>query len=131
MKRIGPVAVVPMHAAWESAHGGGASLGVSDDAGARAYAEYIEGYAARRGSPADRRHLDVHEGHMVFLKEGEERFVSEDAAQFLSITGSPDEVLERVRALAAAGVDNLALQVLPGQARDLVEEFARHVIARV
>jgi hypothetical protein len=40
-------------------------------------------------------------------------------------------VLERVRALAKAGVDNLALQVLPGQARDLVEEFGRHVIARL
>jgi 5,10-methylenetetrahydromethanopterin reductase len=130
MDRIGPVAVVPMHAAWEAVHGG-ASLGISDDASARRYGEFIDAYAARRGSPSDRRHLDVHEGHMVFLKEGEDRFVSEDAVKFLSITGPADEVLARVRALAAAGVDNLALQALPGQARDLVEEFARHVIARL
>lgn len=128
-QRIGPIAVVPMHAAWESAHGG-AGFGISDDAGARAYGEYIDRYAKERGSPKDRRYLDVHEGHMVFLKEGEEKFVREDAVAFLSLTGRPDEVLERIRALAAAGVDNLALQALPGQAREFIEEFGRHVISK-
>lgn len=130
LERIGAVAVVPMHAAWESAHDG-AGFGISDEAGARAYGEYIDAYASRRGSPADRRYLDVHEGHMVFLKEGEERFVREDAIAFLSLTGTADRVRERVRALAAAGVDNLALQVLPGQARELIEEFSKEVIAKL
>jgi 5,10-methylenetetrahydromethanopterin reductase len=130
IERVGPLAVVVAHAAWESAHGG-AGFGIDDDARARSYGEYIDRYAAERGSPPDRRYLDVHEGHMVFLKEGEERFVGADGIKLITLTGPPDEVLERVRALAAAGVDNLAVQALPGHGRDLVEEFSRHVIARL
>jgi 5,10-methylenetetrahydromethanopterin reductase len=130
MARVGPLAVVASHAAWESAHGG-AGFGISDDETARSYGEYIDRYAAERGSPADRRYLDVHEGHMVFLKEGEERFVREDAVKLITLTGRPDEVLERVRALRDAGVDNLAVQALPGLGRDLIEEFSKYVIARL
>jgi len=52
----------------------------------------------------------------VFLKEGEERFVREDAVKLITLTGPPDEVLERVRALRDAGVDNLAVQVIAGVA---------------
>jgi hypothetical protein len=33
--------------------------------------------------------------------------------------------------MAAAGVDNVALQALPGMGRDLVEEFGREVIAKL
>jgi alkanesulfonate monooxygenase SsuD/methylene tetrahydromethanopterin reductase-like flavin-dependent oxidoreductase (luciferase family) len=128
--RVGPVAVVAAHAAWETAHGG-AGIGMTDVATAKAYGAYIDRHAARRGSPADRRYLDVHEGHMMYLKDGEEAFVSEALIPFVSITGHPDEVLERVRELAAAGVDNLALQPMPGMGRDLVEEFGRHVIAKL
>lgn len=130
LDRTGPVTVVGAHAAWETAHGG-AGLGVVDETTARGYGEYIERYAARRGSPKDRRHLDVHEGHMMYLKEGEEAFVVEDLIPLLTLTGPPDEVLQRVRDLADAGVDNLALQAIPGLARDLIEEFGRNVIAKL
>ena len=127
--RIGPVAIVPMHAIWETAHGG-AGLGLSDDAGARAYGEYIEQYVADRASPPDRRYLDVHEGHMAYLKPGEEQFVNEELIS-LSLARHPDEVLERVRELESAGVDNVAVQAIPGLGRELVEEFSHHVIAKL
>jgi len=67
---------------------------------------------------------------MVYLKPGEEEFVGE-ALLPLSLTGTGEEVLERVRALAEAGVDNLAVQVVDNDARDLIEEFSRSVIARL
>jgi hypothetical protein len=127
--RVGPVAVVALHAIWETAHGG-MGFGFSDDATARAYGEYVDGYAARLGSPADRRYLDVHEGHMAYLKPGEEAFVSEGLLG-ISLVGPADEVRQRVRDLRDAGLDNLALQVMPGQARDLIEEFSRDVIAKL
>jgi len=130
MARVGPVAVVAAHAAWETAHGG-AGIGLADEQTAAAYGAYIDRRAARRGSPADRRYLDVHEGHMMFLKDGEEAFVREDLIPLLSLTGPADEVLQRVRDLGAAGVDNLALQVIPGMGRELIEEFGRHVIAKL
>jgi 5,10-methylenetetrahydromethanopterin reductase len=130
-KRVGPVVVVGAHAAWETKHGGGAGLGISDDPTADAYAEYIEAHAARRGSPADRRYLDVHEGHMIYLKEGEEKFVSQELIPLLSLTASAEEIRARARGLAAAGVDNLALQAMPGLGADLIDEFGREVIAKL
>jgi alkanesulfonate monooxygenase SsuD/methylene tetrahydromethanopterin reductase-like flavin-dependent oxidoreductase (luciferase family) len=98
---------------------------------AAAYDGYLEEYAARRGSPPDRRYLDAHEGHMMYLKPGEERFVQPDLIPTLTLTGDPARIRERVQGLAAAGVDNLALQVIPGLARELIEEFGREVIAHL
>jgi len=130
VRRVGPVTVVGVHAIWESARGGH-GFGLANDDLARAFDGYIEGYAAARGSSADRRYLDVHEGHMMYLKPGEEAFVIPEMIPVLSLTGTPDAVLERCRMLAAAGVDNLALQAIPGMGRELIEEFGRHVIARM
>ena len=130
MRRVGPVAVVATHAAWESARGGH-GFGVTNEGLAAAYDGYLEEYAARRGSPPDRRYLDAHEGHMMYFKPGEERFVQPDLIPTLTLTGDPARVRERVQALAAAGVVNLALQVIPGQARELIEEFGREVISRL
>jgi 5,10-methylenetetrahydromethanopterin reductase len=129
LRRVGPVAVVAMHAVWETAHGG-AGLGIASDELARAYGEYIDALAAKRGSPADRRYLDVHEGHMVVLKPGEERFVDEGFLG-MTITGPIESVRERVRALRDAGVDNLALQAVGNDGRELIEEFGREVIGKL
>jgi 5,10-methylenetetrahydromethanopterin reductase len=130
VRRVGPVVVVGIHAIWESARGGH-GFGISDDATAEAFGAYIDDYAAKRGSPADRRYLDVHEGHMIYLKDGEEAFVVPELIPALTLTGDPEAVLQQVRELAAAGVDNLALQAIPGLARPLIEEFSTHVIARL
>lgn len=130
LRRVGPVTVVGVHAIWESARGGH-GFGLSNDGIAAEFDRYIEAYAAGHGSPADRRYLDVHEGHMMYLKPGEEAFVVPEMIPALSLTGTPDEVLERCRAFAAAGVDNLALQAIPGMGRQLIEEFGRHVIAKL
>jgi 5,10-methylenetetrahydromethanopterin reductase len=130
VRRVGPVTVVAAHAMWESAHGGH-GFGIADAEMAAAYDRYIADYAARRGSPADRRYLDVHEGHMMYLKPGEEAFVRPELTPVLSLTGPADEVRERCRGLATAGVDNVALQAIPGLGRDLIEEFGRDVIGRL
>lgn len=129
IRRVGPVTVVGVHAMWESARGGH-GFGLENDELAGAFDRYIEQYAARRGSPADRRYLDVHEGHMMVLKDGEAAFVAPEMIPVLSLTGTADDVLERCRAFAEAGVDHLALQAVPGMGRELIEEFSSSVIAK-
>jgi 5,10-methylenetetrahydromethanopterin reductase len=130
MRRVGPVAVVAVHAMWEAARGGhGFSMSNQDIAAA--YDEYLEAYAARTGSPRDRRYLEAHEGHMIYLKPGEERFVQPELIPALTLTGDSGAVRERVRAFAAAGVDNLTVQAIPGLAPELIEEFGRDVIGRI
>lgn len=130
VRRVGPVVVVGAHAIWEASRGGH-GFGMQNDDVAGAYGAYLEAYAARRGSPPDRRYLEAHEGHMMYLKPGEEAFVQPDLIPLLTLTGDADEVRARVRALADAGVDNLAVQVIPGTGRELIEEFGREVIGRV
>lgn len=130
IRRVGPVVAVGAHAMWESGQETGHGFGISDAGVAETYGAYIERYASERGSPPDRRYLDVHEGHMMYLKKGEEAFVPSEMIPLLSLTGDADTVLERVRALADAGVDNLALQAIPGMGRELIEEFSTHVIRR-
>ncbi len=130
VQRIGPVAVVGVHAMWEAARGGH-GFGMTNEGVASAYDAYIERYAAQRGSPRDRRYLEVHEGHMMYLKPGEEAFVPTDLIPLLSLTGDGGAVRERVKALAAAGIANLAIQAIPGMARELIDEFAQEVIGKV
>lgn len=129
VRRVGPVTVVGVHAIWESARGGH-GFGLANDELAGAFDRYAESYAARRGSPADRRYLDVHEGHMMYLKDGEEAFVAPEMIPVLSLTGSPEDVLDRCRTLADAGVDHVALQAVPGMGRELIGEFSRSVLAK-
>src|SRR5205814_6058928 len=121
VQRVGPVVVVGAHAIWESARGGH-GFGMQNDEVAAAYDAYLDAYAASRGSPPDRRYLDAHEGHMMYLKPGEETFVRPELIPAVTLTGDAGEVRDRVRALAAAGVDNLAVQAIPGLARELIEE---------
>lgn len=130
VRRVGPITVVGVHAIWESSRGGH-GFGIENDSIAAAFDRYIQAYAAGHGSPSDRRYLDVHEGHMMYLKPGEQAFVAPGMIPVLSFTGTAEEVVDRCRLFADAGVDNLALQAIPGMARDLIHEFERDVIARL
>ena len=130
--RVGPVGVMAAHATWE------ATRGLQDDvaaeysrhtAAADEYNDFLEHYAATIGSPADRRHLDVHTGHLMYFKPGEHRFLTEDMVTS-TVTGSPEQVLEQLHAWEKAGVDDVALQVLGNTGREMIEEFSREIIAK-
>ena len=129
--RVGPSVVPGLHAQWEASYGPGANLGARPGAAtADAYNAYIQEYAQTRGTPSDRLYLDVHEGHMVFLKPGEEQFATPDYLG-RSLTGTGPEIIEKIEAMEAAGIDNIAISVTDAQgARDLIQDFGREVISR-
>ena len=94
------------------------------------YDSYIRTYAEERGTPSDRLYLDVHRGHMVFMKPGEERFVSEDAIS-RTLTGSPSQIMERMEEIEATGVNCMVIQTPnAAAARDLIRDFPREALAR-
>ena len=132
VERVGPFAIHPAHASWElryhlqdavseqySRH-----TGVGEE-----YGRYIEEYGASIGSPPDRRYLDVHKGHLLFFKPGEERFLQESMIR-ATLTARGEEIIERLKAWEAAGVDDVQIQVVGNDGRELVEEFSREVIAK-
>ena len=132
--RVGPFAMIAAHAQWEAEYGVQDRDGVAGEfsrhtGSSEDYHAYIEEQAALRGSPADRRYLDVHTGHLVFLKPGEERFLTEEMV-LSTMTGGAGEIIERVRAWEAAGVSDVGLQVMGDTGREMIEEFSREVIAK-
>lgn len=131
MARVGPSLLPGVHAQWEATYGPGANLGVQPDSeSGDAYEAYIQEYASTHNTPPDRLYLDVHRGHMVFLKPGEEQFVRQDVLA-RSLTGTGPEIIEKLEIMEATGVDNVAISVPDIQgARDLIEDFGREVISK-
>ena len=131
MMQVGPYILPVLHAQWEAGYGPGADLGMRPGAEtADAFNAYIQEYAETTGTPADRLYLDVHRGHMVFLKPGEEQFATQEALA-RTLTGSGPEIIEKLESMEAAGIDNVAISVTDALgARDLIQDFGREVIAK-
>ncbi|MDE2893173.1 MAG: hypothetical protein OXN86_11780 [Chloroflexota bacterium] len=127
---LGPGMVPGVHAMWEAAYGPGANLGMDNPDLAGEYHSYIRGYSAAKGTPEDRLYLDVHEGHMVYLKPGEERFVFPQVLE-RSLVGTGPEIIEKIEHLESIGVDNIALTANdPAGAREIIDDFSREVIQK-
>ncbi len=126
VRRVGPSMVLLLHALWERNLGLVKAL---EAPFAERLRRYRDEYVAKMKTPADRRYLEIHEGHLIYLKPGEERFVDEELIRNFSCTGSADEVIARIRAAEAMGVKQVAFQV-SCDAREMIEELSREVIAR-
>jgi alkanesulfonate monooxygenase SsuD/methylene tetrahydromethanopterin reductase-like flavin-dependent oxidoreductase (luciferase family) len=124
--RIGPFAVVFLHALWE------ASAITANLQGPllTLWERYRDQYVAKLKAPAVKRYLEVHEGHLIYMKPGEENYVDETLVRTLTLTGRGDEIIARVKALEAAGVTQVAIQVVYPHGREMIEDFSREVIAR-
>ena len=130
IRNIGPTLVPGVHAMWESSFGRGSNLGMSNSDIAENYNKYITEYGDKKtpSTPSDRRYLDVHEGHYAYLKEGEEKFVSNDLIA-RTLTGTGKEINEKLDHLESIGVNNVALSVVDSRsAQELIKDFGEKVI---
>jgi len=87
-----------------------------------AVAAYREIYAAYE--PPDARYLELHRGHLMWVREEEQPFISADLIRGLTLTGTAPELRDRIQALRDGGYDQLAIQLVPGQEQAL-DEWAR------
>ena len=132
IRNVGPTLVPGIHAMWELDYGPGSNLGMSNPGLAEEYDRYIREYGDDRPTPTpdDRRYLDVHEGHYVYLKDGEERFVLPEMVA-RTLTGTADEINQKLDDLEAMGVNNVAIAAVDRRAaRDLISDFGEQVIQR-
>ena len=130
IRNIGPTLVPGVHAMWESSFGPGSNLGMSNSNIAENYNKYITEYGDKKtpSTPSDRRYLDVHEGHYAYLKEGEEKFVSNDLIA-RTLTGTGKEINEKLDHLESIGVNNVALSVVDSRyAKEIRKDFGEKVI---
>jgi alkanesulfonate monooxygenase SsuD/methylene tetrahydromethanopterin reductase-like flavin-dependent oxidoreductase (luciferase family) len=126
IERMGPFAIVFLHALWEQS----AVAAALPDALMKLWERYREDYVAKMKAPPDRRYLDVHEGHLIYMKPGEEKYVDESLVRSVTLTGRGEEIIARLKALEGAGVKQVAIQVVWPHGREMIEDFSREVIAR-
>ena len=87
-------------------------------------AEYRAQYATYE--PPDARYLQMHTGHLMWVRPEEERFVTPDLVRMATFTGSPEELRDRVAMLREAGYHQLTFQLVPGR-EDAIDDWARFV----
>jgi alkanesulfonate monooxygenase SsuD/methylene tetrahydromethanopterin reductase-like flavin-dependent oxidoreductase (luciferase family) len=87
-------------------------------------------YVDKMETPADRRYLQVHEGHCTFLVPAERRFVTPDAIRTWILAGTPEEIIHQLQQAERAGLREITLLPPMDTARQEFADFAKHVIER-
>jgi alkanesulfonate monooxygenase SsuD/methylene tetrahydromethanopterin reductase-like flavin-dependent oxidoreductase (luciferase family) len=126
IERMGPFAVVFLHALWEQS----AVAAALPASLTKLWERYRDEYVAKMKTTPDKRYLEVHEGHLIYMKPGEEQYIDEMLVRSMTLTGRGDEIIARLKALEAAGVKQVAIQVVWPHGREMIEDFSREVIAR-
>jgi alkanesulfonate monooxygenase SsuD/methylene tetrahydromethanopterin reductase-like flavin-dependent oxidoreductase (luciferase family) len=126
IERMGPFAVVFLHALWEQS----AVAAALPASLTNLWERYRDEYVARMKTAPDKRYLEVHEGHLIYMKPGEEQYIDEALIRSMTLTGRAEEIIARLKALEAAGVKQVAIQVVWPHGREMIEDFSRQVIAR-
>ena len=78
----------------------------------------------QRYEPADARYMALHDGHLMYLRPEEEQFITGEMLKALTLTGTPEDIRERVELLRDAGYDQVAVQIVPGH-EDAIEQWAK------
>jgi 5,10-methylenetetrahydromethanopterin reductase len=87
-----------------------------------AFAEYRNVHAAYE--PADARYLQLHTGHLMWVRPEEERFVTPELIRSGTFTGTAPELRDRIHQMREAGYDQLAVQLVPGH-ESAIDDWAR------
>jgi alkanesulfonate monooxygenase SsuD/methylene tetrahydromethanopterin reductase-like flavin-dependent oxidoreductase (luciferase family) len=129
VEAVGPLLVAGFHTAWHAYQ--------HDPSGfvpplnlAPGWEEYLS-IIARRGVPEDRQYIDIHEGHGTVVRDDERVLVTRELIKSSAIVGEPDEVIERLRAVQAAGVTEFILRIGYTNAPEMITRFCRYVKDRM
>ena len=89
------------------------------------YRRLIESY------PAERRHQRIHGGHNCWVLEEEERFLTPEVLQATSMIGTRDQLVDRLLALADAGLHQVMILPNFDTRFDVLERVAKDVLPNV
>jgi 5,10-methylenetetrahydromethanopterin reductase len=84
----------------------------------------------RAYEPADARYLSNHRGHLMFMRPEEHGHITGEVIRNLTLTAEKDEIIDRVRAVKAAGYNQFNIQIRHGQEMAMLEDWA-DVFAKV
>ncbi len=91
-----------------------------------AYRAYVE----KMDTPAEKRYLQLHNGHCTFLMPEERRFITPEAIQGSCIVGEPEDIVDQLRQVEKLGIKEVALLPPMDYARKVLKDFSDKVIRR-
>lgn len=87
-------------------------------------------HVAKMETPAEKRYLQLHNGHCTFLVPEERRFVTPQAIQGSCLVGEPAEIIAQLRSAEQAGLKEVSLLPPMDYARKVLADFAEQVMRR-
>ena len=85
------------------------------------YDEYRKLYLGYE--PVDARYLQLHKGHLMYVRSDESSLINGDLIRASSLTGTVGEIRSQVAAMKAAGYNQIAIQLTPGN-EDALDDWA-------
>jgi hypothetical protein len=82
-------------------------------------------------TPAEVRHQRLHASHYSFVDPEEARFITADLIQATCLTGTPGELIERIKVLEGQGLRQIMLYPPLNRQYRVIEDFADRVMARL
>jgi alkanesulfonate monooxygenase SsuD/methylene tetrahydromethanopterin reductase-like flavin-dependent oxidoreductase (luciferase family) len=79
----------------------------------------------------ERLHQRIHAGHCCWVIPEEERFVTKSLIERTCMVGTKDDIIDRLRALQAAGLDQVMILPSLETRYDVLERVAKEVIPNV
>ncbi len=120
--QAGPRAAMLLHRAADAALMGLPTIAAIPAQVADTVAGYVE--LARGFRPQGAHYLENHRGHLMFVKHEERPFVTADLIRLTTFAATERELKDRIAALADAGYDEIAIQIVPGQ-EHAIEDWGR------
>jgi alkanesulfonate monooxygenase SsuD/methylene tetrahydromethanopterin reductase-like flavin-dependent oxidoreductase (luciferase family) len=87
-------------------------------------------YVDKMETPAEKRYLQIHNGHCTFLVPEERRFVTPRAIEGACLVGEPEKILDQLRRAESAGLKEVSLLPPMAYSRKVFKDFAEQVIRR-
>ena len=129
IRQTGPFAILMLHTNWDPVE---MKVGPFAPPALESLAKrYFDEHIMKMKTPIDRRYQEMHLGHLVFVRPGEEAFITPELIRISTLTGAAGEIIDRIRELEEAGVNNIALSVCGSDAREMIREFGREVISKL
>lgn len=122
----GPWSMVALHALYERVQNPSATPEMIRPI----FAEYAAFIDRKREQAGARYYLELHDGHGLYLQPEEARFVTPEVVRATTMTASPEALIERIHALEATGVKQVAFLPPMGAFETFVREFSEKVAAK-
>jgi alkanesulfonate monooxygenase SsuD/methylene tetrahydromethanopterin reductase-like flavin-dependent oxidoreductase (luciferase family) len=124
--QAGPWVMLAMHALYERVQNPTAAPAAIRPVFSE-YQAYIDQQKQRLG---ERYYLKLHDGHGLYLQPEEVRFVTPEAVRATTMTATPEELRERLHALEAAGVKQVAFIPATEAFTEFVQDFSKQIIEK-